>query len=191
MGKYTNPEDYRREIISLVVGTLLGIACTIGLLCWYSEVDISFDRYGVSYFEFLKHILFSGLGIIIAMVCAAVFAAAKKYYQSVNAGKLLLVNILSGVLTFVYNLIYNLIFVHLFTLLADTSFIFDSVVIIVNGFYFLPIAAFVLTNLVFLKVNGQYDYEERSLPNAFGLFLLSVFCYGIPCTLTYYIISNS
>ena len=184
MGKYTNPED-RRKVIRLVVRTLLGIACTIGLLRWYSGGDVSFDRYGVSYFEFLKHILFSGLGIIIAMVCAVVFASAHKHYQSVNAGKLLLVNFVSGALSFVYILAFAL----LTMLLANISYIFVS--ILFYGVIFLPIAAFVVTNLVFLKVNGQYDYEERSLPNAFGLFLLSVFCYGIPCTLTYYIISNS
>ncbi|MBP1546068.1 MAG: hypothetical protein J6A37_05665 [Oscillospiraceae bacterium] len=178
MGKYTNPED-RREVISLVVRTLLGIACTIGLLCWYSGVDISFDGFGISYFEFLKALLFSEFGIIIAVVCTVVFAAAKKFYQSVNAGKLLLVNFVSGALSFVYILAFAL----LTMLLANISYIFVS--ILFYGVIFLHIAAFALTNLVFIKVNGQYDYEERSLPNAFGLFLLSVFCYGVPCTLTY------
>ena len=184
MGKYTNPED-RRKVIRLVVRTLLGIACTIGLLCWYSGGDVSFNSYGASYYGFQKHILFSAWGIITVVVCAAVFAASHKFYQSVNAGKLLLVNFASGSLTFVY----ILIFVLLSMLLSNISFMF--VEILFYGIGFLPIAAFVLTNLVFLKVNGQYDYEERSLPNAFGLFLLSVFCYGIPCTLTYYIIFNS
>ena len=180
MGKYTNPED-RREVISLVVRTLLGIACTIGLLRWYSGGDVSFDRYGVSYFEFLKHILFSGLGIIIAIVCAVVFASAHKHYQSVNAGKLLLVNFVSGALSFVYILAFAL----LTMLLANFSYIFAA--IFFYGVIFLPIAAFVVTNFVFFKVNGQYDYEERSLPKAFCLFLLSVICYGVPCTLWYFI----
>jgi len=61
MGKYTNPEDYRREIISLVVRTLLGIACTIGLLCWYSEGDISFgisDDLSQEIFYVLQFLLF-------------------------------------------------------------------------------------------------------------------------------------
>ena len=35
MGKYTNEED-RRQRVSLIVRTLLGIAVTFGLLCRYS-----------------------------------------------------------------------------------------------------------------------------------------------------------
>ena len=80
---------------------------------------------------------------------------------------------------------YILAFDLLTMLLANISYIFAA--FFFYGVIFLPIAAFVVTNFVFFKVNGQYDYEERSLPNAFGLFLLSVICYCVPCTLTWYI----
>ena len=266
MGKYTNPED-RREIISLVVRTLLGIACTIGLLCWFSEGDVSFgisDDLSQEIFYILQFLLFiagiiaftftvsqrcfrrlkpitiyfisiipfficlsslmimkhthlisadtyteklfiplfavsisvtaaafSVLGtleekmnlavknviiilftfgtllitytapdfeakdiIAITVSCPLIFLTAHKHYQSVNAGKLLLVNFISGVLTAVIPLLTISI----------------SLVLV-----------------VFFITSRKHYNAERSLPKAFCLFLLSVICYGVPCTLTWYI----
>lgn len=159
MGKYTNAED-RRQTVSLIVRTLLGIAVTFGLLCWYSgglpEGAEEFFRPD----NLLKNIL---PAVIFA---AVIFIITRKYFSSVDMWKILLLNFcLGNGLPWLNPLIVFLFFIRSGGVLALLSL--DL---------FIAIAA----NLALYLKFGKSDNAERSLTASIGVYLLSYVCLLAP-----------
>lgn len=159
MGKYTNEED-KRQTVSLIVRTVLGIAVTFGLLCWYSG---GLPR-GVEDFFAPANLL---KNIIPALIFAAViFLLTRKYFSSVDMWKILLLNFCLG---------------------NGMPWLNPVIVIL---FYIgrggqLPLLALdilivIAANLTLYLKFGKSDNAERTLPASIGVYLLAYLSFFVP-----------
>lgn len=159
MGKYTNEED-RRQRVSLIVRTLLGIAVTFGLLCWYSG---GLPR-GVEYFFAPENLL---KNIIPALIFVTViFFITRKYFSSVDMWKILLLNFcLGNGLPWL-----NPLIVFLFSIRSG------GLLPLLSLDLFIAIAA----NLTLYLKFCRSDNAERSLPASIGVYLLAYLSFFVP-----------
>lgn len=159
MGKYTNADD-RRQTVSLIVRTVLGIAVTFGLLCWYSGGLPG----GVEKFFAPENLM---KNILPALIFAAViFIITRKYFSSVDMWKILLLNFcLGNGLPWL-----NPMIVFLFSIRSG------GVPALLSLDLFIAITA----NLSLYLKFGKSDNAERSLPASIGVYLLSYLCLLAP-----------
>ena len=159
MGKYTNEED-RRQITGLIVRTVLGIAVTFGLLCWYSG---GLPR-GVEKFFAPENLLKNILPAVIFV--AVIFVITRKYFSSVDMWKILLLNFcLGNGLPWLDPLL-----VFLFSIMSGGFLTLLS----------LDLLIVTAANLTLYLQCGRTDNAERSLPASIGVYLLSYLCLFVP-----------
>ena len=159
MGKYTNEED-RRQLISLIVRTVLGIAVTFGLLCWYAG-GLPKD---IAAFFSLRNLLQS---IFPAVIFASViFFITQKYFSAIEMWKILLLNFCLG------NVVpwLNILLVFLFRIRSGSLLPLLSLDLLI------AIAA----NLALYIKCCKTDNAERSLPASIGVYLLAYLCLFVP-----------
>lgn len=156
MGKYTDQED-RRQITSFIIRTVLGIAVTFGLLCWYSG---GLPK-GVEDFFTPDNLLKNIIPILI--LAAVIFVITRKYFSSVDMWKILLLNFcLGNGLPWLNILLYRLFIIRN---------VFPSLL-------YLDILITAAANLA-LCLKSK-DNNERSIPASIGVYLLAIICFFAP-----------
>ena len=156
VGKYTNEED-RREVISVIVRTILGIITTFLLLSWFS---------GGLPFHLSADMFMSG-SFLTALLCfGAVFAVGYLLFSRVELWKILLTNFCLGIAVPILRiaLFFVLRFFRMDFLMFGFMCISDWVMIFA-------------ANLVLYLKCSETDNVKRSFPAAFGVYILALLAY--------------
>lgn len=170
VGKYTNAED-RREVISVIVRTILGIITTFLLLSWFS---------GGFPFHLTAEMLLSR-SFLTALVCfGAVFAVGYLLFSRVELWKILLTSFCLGIAVPILRIavFFVLLFFHVDFLMyygMSAVDIFDMKI-----FGFMCISDLVMifaANLVLYLKCSKTDNVKRSFPAAFGVYILALLAY--------------
>ena len=169
VGKYTNEED-RREIISIIVRTVLGIITTFLLLCWFSG--------GVP-FHLNGDVFLSGRfwGTVIFLII--LFGAGYLLFSRAELWKILLTNFCLGIAVPICRGVF---FVVLFVELWFSHFslaIYENISdILFLGLWCIPdlVLIFAANFILYLK-SSRTDNVKRSLPAAFGVYILALLAY--------------
>ena len=169
VGKYTNEED-RREIISVIVRTILGIITTFLLLSWFS---------GGFPFHLSADMFMSG-SFLTAFLCFwAVFAVGYLLFSRAELWKILLTNFCLGIAVPICRVVF---FVVLFVELWFSHFslaIYENISdILFLGLWCIPdlVLIFAANFILYLK-SSRTDNVKRSLPAAFGVYILALLAY--------------
>lgn len=166
MGKYTNEED-RRERLSLIIRTLLGIAVTFGLLCWYSG-----GLPGGAGNIFVPDDLFKN--IIPAVILAAViFILTRQYFSSVAMWKILLLNFCLGNVLFWLDPLLGV-------LVSLIGFAFSVRINSPLPLLSLELIMVTAANLTLYLKCSKGDNAARPLPASIGVYLLALICFFSP-----------
>lgn len=165
MGKYTNAED-RREVISVIVRTVLGIITTFLLLCWFSG--------GVP-FHLNGDIFLSGRfwGTVIFLII--LFGAGYLLFSRAELWKILLTNFCLGIAVPICRVVFFVVLWFFPFSLAIYENIFD---ILFLGLWCIPdlVLIFAANFILYLK-SSRTDDVKRSLPAAFGVYILALLAY--------------
>lgn len=148
VGKYTNEED-RREIISVIVRTVLGIITTFLLLCWFSG--------GVP-FHLNGDMFLSGhfWGTVIFFII--LFGAGYLLFSRAELWKILLTNFCLGIAVPICRVVlFDILFLGLWCI-PDLVLIFAA-------------------NFILYLKSSRTDNVKRSLPAAFGVYILALLAY--------------
>ena len=165
VGKYTNAED-RREVISVIVRTLLGIITTFLLLSWFSggfPFHLSAD-------------MFLSRSFLTAFLCFwAVFAVGYLLFSRVELWKILLTNFCLGIAVPICRVVFFVVLWFSHFSLAIYENIFD---ILFLGLWCIPdlVLIFAANFILYLK-SSRRDNVKRSLPAAFGVYILALLAY--------------
>jgi len=170
VGKYTNAED-RREVISVIVRTLLGIITTFLLLSWFSG--------GVP-FHLSADMFLSG-SFLTALVCfGAVFAVGYLLFSRVELWKILLTSFCLGIAVPILRiaLFFVLRFFHMdflmyYGMLAVGNFDMKIFVFMCISDWVIIFAA----NLLLYLKCSETDNVKRSFPAALGVYILALLAY--------------
>ncbi len=165
VGKYTNEED-RREIISVIVRTVLGIITTFLLLCWFSG--------GVP-FHLNGDMFLSGRfwGTVIFLII--LFGAGYLLFSRAELWKILLTNFCLGIAVPICRVVFFVVLWFFPFGLAIYENIFD---ILFLGLWCIPdlVLIFAANFILYLK-SSRRDNVKRSLPAAFGVYILALLAY--------------
>lgn len=165
VGKYTNEED-RREIISVIVRTVLGIITTFLLLCWFSG--------GVP-FHLNGDVFLSGRfwGTVIFLII--LFGAGYLLFSRAELWKILLTNFCLGIAVPICRVVFFVVLWFFPFGLAIYENIFD---ILFLGLWCIPdlVLIFAANFILYLK-SSRRDNVKRSLPAAFGVYILALLAY--------------
>ena len=156
VGRYTNEED-RREVISVIVRTILGIITTFLLLSWFS---------GGLPFHLSADMFMSG-SFLTALLCfGVVFAVGYLLFSRVELWKILLTNFCLGIAVPILRiaLFFVLRFFRMDFLMFGFMRISDWVMIFA-------------ANLVLYLKSSETDNVKRSFPAAFGVYILALLAY--------------
>ena len=165
VGKYTNAED-RREVISVIVRTILGIITTFLLLSWFSggfPFHLSAD-------------MFLSRSFLTAFLCFwAVFAVGYLLFSRVELWKILLTNFCLGIAVPICRVVFFVVLWFFPFSLAIYENISD---ILFLGLWCIPdlVLIFAANFILYLK-SSRTDNVKRSLPAAFGVYILALLAY--------------
>lgn len=165
VGKYTNEED-RREIISVIVRTVLGIITTFLLLCWFSG-EVPFHLNGDMFLS--GH--FWGTVIFFIIL----FGAGYLLFSRAELWKILLTNFCLGIAVPICRVVLFVVLWFFPFSLAFYENIFD---ILFLGLWCIPdlVLIFAANFILYLK-SSRTDDVKRSLPAAFGVYILALLAY--------------
>ena len=165
VGKYTNEED-RQEIISVIVRTVLGVITTFLLLCWFSG--------GVP-FHLNGDMFLSGhfWGTVIFLII--LFGAGYLLFSRAELWKILLTNFCLGIAVPICRVVFFVVLWFFPFSLAIYENIFD---ILFLGLWCIPdlVLIFAANFILYLK-SSRTDNVKRSLPAAFGVYILALLAY--------------
>ena len=169
VGKYTNEED-RREVISVIVRTILGIITTFLLLSWFS---------GGLPFHLSADMFMSGSFLTAFLCFGAVFAVGYLLFSRVELWKILLTNFCLGIAVPICRVVFFVVF---FVVLWFSHFslaIYENISdILFLGLWCIPdlVLIFAANFILYLK-SSRRDNVKRSLPAAFGVYILALLAY--------------
>lgn len=165
VGKYTNEED-RREVISVIVRTILGIITTFLLLSWFSggfPFHLSADMFMSGHFW----------GTVIFFII--LFGAGYLLFSRAELWKILLTNFCLGIAVPICRVVFFVVLWFFPFSLAIYENIFD---ILFLGLWCIPdlVLIFAANFILYLK-SSRRDNVKRSLPAAFGVYILALLAY--------------
>lgn len=170
VGKYTSAED-RREVISVIVRTILGIITTFLLLSWFSggfPFHLSAD-------------MFLSRSFLTAFLCFwAVFAVGYLLFSRVELWKIMLTNFCLGIAVPILRAALFFVFLsfHAGFLMYGGMPAVDIFDMKILGFMCISDLVMIFAaNLVLYLKCSKTDNVTRSFPAAFGVYILALLAY--------------